>query len=152
MSFGQDIGGATLAFVTRVVEGPITMETTAFNPDTSKNEKTKVEVEEPVIVFFPNGSSQVLPAKQAEKMGYLAQPVILNFEAVDKPDTIAGKFKFAMSEQDRKTYWIQMEQHVISACMRKGGYPIPRNCNVSETSLMFSDVKPKQTRKEKEAA
>lgn len=143
MSFGQDTGGAVLSFVTRLVKGEVLMEKTRFNMDTMKNEKEVAPIEEPVIVFFPHGNVQVFSYKAAEKLGYLETPQILNFEAVDKPDTIAGKFKFAMSDDQRQTYWLQLEQHVISSCLANGGYPLPRTAQFSEQSIVFAPTKRK---------
>jgi hypothetical protein len=139
MAFGQDTGGAVLAYVTRVVTGDIFTDVSSFNNDTMKNETIKVAVENPVIVFFPNKTCQVLPMKVAERMGFLEQPVILNFESVDRPDTTAGRFKFAMSEEVRRQQWVLMEQDLISACMSRGGHPIPLDARISQNSLFIKE-------------
>lgn len=135
MAFGQDSGGAVLAYVTRVVNGDIYQPRTTFSEDSQKNEQIEAPIENPVVVFFPNKTCQVLPMKVAEKLGYLQQPTILNFESVDRPDTTAGKFKFAMTEEVRRQMWKLMEQDVISACMSRGGHPLPLDARVSEKSI-----------------
>lgn len=123
MSFRQDTGGAVLAFVTRVVIGPVETPKCVYNKEQQELQRTTVLVENPVIVFFPNGSCVVMAEKDADKKGFLNMPTILNFEAVTDASSIAGQFKFAMSDDQRNLAWEQMEQQVISACQARGGYP-----------------------------
>ena len=143
MSIRADTGGAVLAFVTRLVKGEVLCEVTIFNAKTDKNEKQLVPVDEPVIVFFPNGSCQVLSFSEAHRRGFTSQPDILNFDSVNDTKTIAGKLKFAMNEEAKQEYWLQMEQVVIGACTSRGGYPLDYDkARYSDESILFATGKP----------
>jgi hypothetical protein len=131
-----DVGPATLAFVTRVVTGSIETTVTKYDKKLKETVQEVVAVRDPVIVFFPNGTCQVMPAKIADLKGFLEMPKILNFEAVTDADTVAGKFKFALSDAQRKKHWLEMEQAVISRCMRRSGHPLPKNVDVSDHSIV----------------
>lgn len=135
MAMRSDIGVASLAFVTRAIIGDIKTERTVFNEDTRENEKKETSVDDPVIVFFPSRACVVMSMKEAARQGYLDQPTILNLEAVHNTDTIAGRFKFSINEQERQECWLQMENALISACVGKGGYPLPREASFDPNSL-----------------
>lgn len=139
MSFSQDSGGAALAFVTRVVTGEVITPFSKFNQDTQKVERTMKKVENPVIVFFANGSTIVMEEKHAEEKGFLSMPTIMNFEAVVDAESIAGRFKFGLTEAIRKEAWQQLEDILISGCLSRGGYPLDqRKAQYSEKSIFFS--------------
>lgn len=137
MAFGVDSGGAILRFVTRAVSGDIFVEKTRFDTKEMKNVKTIVKLKDPVIVFMPNKSTRVMSMKEAEKLGFLQRPDIINFEAITDAKTVAGKFKFAFSDRERAEHWKELEQQVISRCIQSHGYPIPREASVSDESLHF---------------
>lgn len=131
-----DIGPATLEFVTRVVKGSVETTFTKYDKKLRETVQEVTLVRDPVIVFFPNGTCQVMPAKVAEKEGFLEMPKILNFEAVTDADTVAGKFKFALSDAQRKKHWLEMEQAVISRCMRRSGHPFPQGVDIENHSIV----------------
>ena len=142
MSFGQNSGGAVLEVVTRLVKGPVTTTVTTFDDKSQKNEQKEVPVETPVIVFFPNGNSQVMSLAQAEHNGFTKQPNVLNFDSVNDPNTLAGKWKFAMTDEQRRHFWVEMEKVVISICASRGGYPLDASiAKYSEESILFAPAK-----------
>lgn len=138
MPFGQDTGGAVLAFVTRAVKGKMERTVMKFDEDVHKNVPSVERIKDPVIVFFPNKTSQVFSLKEADKRGYLQMPEVLNLQAVEDPKSAAGRFKFAVSMEARKQAWLELEQAVISACMARGGHPLPRDCEFGDESIFFS--------------
>jgi len=135
----SDTGVAILAYVTRAIDGNIKTTRSKFNEKTRENEIIEDDVVDPVIVFFPTRASIVMPAKEAQRMGYLNMPPILNFEAVKDADTIAGKFKFAINDADRRTYWKQMEDSIIANCVARSGYTVPVDATVSKRSLHLAE-------------
>lgn len=140
--FQQDTGGAVLAFVTRVVTGTVLQNSCKFDPDLQEITRTMVPVKNPVIVFFPNGSTIVMPEKLAEQKGFFQMPTIINFEAVNDANSIAGRFKFSLNEQAKRDAWEQLEQSVISTCLAKGGYPLDQTvAQYSTKSIFFSNRK-----------
>lgn len=143
MSMRADIGVATLAFVTRVVKGKISSEKTVFNERTRENEKIEAEIVDPVIIFFPTKSCVVLPMDEAERMGYLKQPTILNFDQVKDAETIAGRFKYSIIEEEKRNCWKMMEDALIQSCISRGGYPIPRDAEVDDNSIFLNGYKRK---------
>ena len=140
MSFGPDLGGARLAYVAREVKGTIETTQTRFKSDKNggHNEQTVVEVKDPVIVFFPNRSVRVMPLKEADRLGFLKQPTVLNFEAVTDQNSVAGRFKFAINDSARHDAWKQMEQSIIANCQRKGGRPLPDGVTFSSDSIYLT--------------
>ncbi len=131
---------AILSFVTREVEGDIETEVSKFDQKLGEVKKTKVKVKEPVVVFFPSGSTQIFSRAAAERKGFLTRPDILNFESVQNSDTNAGKFKFAMMPAERIEYWEAMEQDVINRCCQRG-LPVPHETTFSKTSLFTEQYK-----------
>ena len=140
MAFGPDLGGARLAYVARQINGTIKTTQTRFKSDKNggHNEQTEVDLKDPMIIFFPNRSVRVMSMKEAERLGFLEQPPILNFEAVSDQKSVAGKFKFAINDKTRYKYWLAMEQSLISGCQRKGGRPLPDGVGYSNDSIYFS--------------
>lgn len=132
MSAGES---AVLRYVTREVEGNIETTTVRYDAKDGENKKKLSKVKDPVIVFLPNGTSQVFSRASAERKGFLETPEIINFESVTDASTVVGKFKFAMFEKDRLKYWQEMEQLIISRCTRKQGHPLPLDAMISKKSL-----------------
>lgn len=137
MGMNSDTGGAVLRYVTRSVIGTIFTERTKFDTKKQKNVKEMVEVVDPVIVFMPNKSVRVMPQREAEALGLLEVPDIINFEAVTDKKSVAGKFKFAFTDRERMQHWKELEQQVISRCIQNHGYPIPREATISEDSIFY---------------
>lgn len=147
---GVEEAGVKLSFVTRRVTGKVYTERAKFNEDTQKNEKVQVPIEDPVIVFFPSGSVLLMSEKDAETKGFCEPPELLNIEQVNDTKTAAGKWKFAMSDDQRRKYWLIMENSVIRRCTSRGGYPLNAEvAKFSESSYLFPEPVAK---KEKEAA
>lgn len=135
MGFSTDNGPASLEFVTRLVTGSIPQETVKFDGKLRENARSVSSLKNAVIVFFPNGTSQVFSIDSARRRGFLERPRILNFEAVTDASSTAGKFKFAMTDDERHKYWEEMEQAVISTCMSRSGHPLPMDAGIDENSL-----------------
>lgn len=144
MAYSPD-GPAMLTFVTRPVTGDVEIEKTVFDKKTRENHKVKGKLKDPVIVFYPNRTSQIMSAKEADRRGYLEQPDIMNFESVTDAKTHAGRYKFAMRMKDKLEAWQQMEDQVISGCISKSGHPLSSDANYSKKTMHFDDfvVEPK---------
>ena len=140
MGYAPD-GPASLSFVTRPVTGTIEIEKTVFDKKERVNNKVKAIIKEAVIVFFPNRSSQVMSVKEADRRGYMAQPDIMNFEAVTDAKSPAGRYKFAMRMKDRLEAWQAMEDAVVNACVSKSGHPLAIEATYSKRTMFFDDFK-----------
>lgn len=140
MAFGPDLGGAQLSYVTRLVTGDVPTTKTKFKNDKNggHNVEEQAMVEEPVIVFLPNRSVRVMSFKEAGKLGFLNQPNILNFEAVTDQTSSAGKFKFGINEAVRHQAWMDLENGLIAACLRKAGKPLPDGVHYSNESIYIA--------------
>jgi len=140
MSMKTD-GPATLAFVTRPVTGKIATVRTKFDTKLRENKQESVDVENPVIVFYPNRTSQVMSGKEAERRGYMEQPEILNFDSVTDQTSTAGRYKFAMHLKQRLDAWQQMEDAVVNGCISKSGHPFDQDTNYSKQTMMLAQFK-----------
>jgi hypothetical protein len=134
-------GPAKLSFVTRLVTGDIVSEKTTFDTKLRENVKTKTKVKDPVIVFFPNRTSQVMCSSEAERRGYLETPEIMNFESVTDQKSVAGQFKFAMHTKQRMDAWQQMEDRIVGDCISKSGHPFDQDVNYSKSSILAESFK-----------
>lgn len=139
MAMRSDAGVAVLSYVTRELIGDITTIKNRFNEATRENEYIEEMVKDPVMVFFPTRASVAMPAKEAQRLGYLEVPQILNFEAVKDAETIAGKFKFAINDEERRKFWKMMEDSVIANCVARSGYTVPATVTVSKRSLHLNE-------------
>ena len=127
--------GVALTYVARQITG--TLETFTRKYDEKKQEIVRIphKIVDPVIVFFPNGSSQVLSTEEADKRGFFKTPTIMNFETVMTPDSPAGKVKFAMMEDEKRENWLLLEQELIAGVVSRFGYPLEEGLKMSEKSL-----------------
>lgn len=141
MSVTGEISGVTLTHVARRIDGDIETTTTKFDPKIGENVKKPSTVKNPVIVFFPNGMSQVMTEKRADSLGFLGQPEILNFAQVEDQQTAAGRYKHAIRDDQRRMAWLEMEQSVVNACISKSGHPLPLDCVYSDESVYLEPVK-----------
>lgn len=132
-----EISGVGLAYVTRAIDGDIKTTKTAFDKKLGENVTKETTVEEPVIVFFSSGTSQVMSLKRAEALGYLEQPEVMNLANVQDTKTPAGRYKNAIREKDRLDAWMALENAVIQRCVGKSGHPLPLDCTYSENSIYF---------------
>jgi hypothetical protein len=137
MSMTGEVAGVVLAYVTREIIGDIKTTKTSFDPIQKENVKEEALVVDPVIVFFPNRTTQVLPRNVAEQKGFLSQPEVLNFSQVQDQKTPAGRYKNALREVDRKQAWLDMEQAVITGCVSASGHPLPREAMYNENSIFL---------------
>lgn len=134
MDYVSEVRGVTLKYVTREVEGDIIARNTRFNKEEG-NIHVEVKVKDPVIVFFPNNSSQVMSKQLANSKGFLDAPEVLNLAAVDDHSTPAGRFKHAIRDSDRKEAWLDMENSIINGCIASTGHPLPRNATYKMESI-----------------
>jgi hypothetical protein len=150
MPAGTDVGPATLRYVARLVKGKATKERTHFNEVKQRNEKEIVELDDPVIVFFPNRSSLVFEARIAEKNGFFEQPEVLNLAHVEDERTVAGQYKFAMTVEKRAQAFKRLEDNVIARCVQTSGHPLPMGVEFSAKSI-YLDEEPRNAPKVKKA-
>lgn len=134
-----EVSGVMLTHVARAVDGIVMTETVKFNVKEGKNIKTEVEVKDPVVVFFPNKTTQVMSLADAEMKGFLQMPSIMNFDQVQDQNTPAGRYKFAMMPRDKMEAWMVMEDTLISRCISKTGHPLEQG-TISDTSIYLSEA------------
>ncbi len=130
-----DDGPAVLEHVVRPVDGNIYYKTCKRNTKTKELEFEEKVMENPVIIFFYRGSTTVMEGKEAEAKGFMEQPTILNFDAVQDNNSNAGKFKFAMNMKTRASAWMEMENQIIQKCISKHGHPLPLDVTYSTNSM-----------------
>lgn len=130
-----EISGVMLSYVAREVIGDIKTTKTKFDAKLGENVQTEVTVKNPIIVFFPNRTSQVMPRAKAEQKGFLRQPEVLNLAQVQDQQTAAGRYKNAIRSSDRIDAWLEMEERVITDCVSGSGHPLPLDCNYSKNSV-----------------
>lgn len=138
MSATAEVQGVVLSFVTRVVTGEVPTTLTEYDEETKELAHKEVTIKEPVLVFFPNGTSQVLSSVQAEKKGFLGSPEIINFVSVTDAKTPAGRYKFAIREKDRHEAWLEMEDNIIRRVLAKSGNPLPEGVTYERKSILFN--------------
>jgi len=114
--------GPRLEFVVRQLKGNRKRAFHSFNDKTRRIEETAKTEPAGYMVYFPNGTSYRLSPAELVQRGFDREPSIINFELVNDTKSPAGKFKFAMSEQTKKAAYRQLEEQVIRACKRRGGY------------------------------
>lgn len=142
MATAGEFKGVRLAYVARTIKGDIKTVETHFDKKNNENVQKEVKVKEPVIVFFPNGTSQVFPAKVAEKKGFLTQPDIINLDTVGSDTkTAAGRYKNAIRVKDREDAWLQMENNIVTSCIAKHGHPLPLDVVYSDQSMYLDTFK-----------
>ena len=127
-------------YVLRAVEGDlkVTKQIPKRSNDTGLIElvKTEVIMEEPVIVFMPNATCQVMTLQQATQKGFTRQPQIMGFKDVEEgQNTPASRYKSALDMEDRQQAWVDMENIVINATLATCGMPVPQECSYSEKSF-----------------
>lgn len=129
-------------YVAREVLGeiPVVLNKPIKNEDgTVGIEKIPSTIKDPVIIFFPNGTSQVMSSKVAGKHGFLDTPDIMGHESVKDPKTPAGRYLMAMSMKERRRGWMDMEMMIINNVLSTAGTPLPRNVEFSEKSIYIDD-------------
>lgn len=135
MSVTSEYSGVGLAYVARQIDGVIMTTSTKFDTKLGENVTKETEVRNPVIVFFPNGTTQVLAGDRAKILGFLEQPEIMNFESVQGGKSPAARYKNALREKDRMDAWHDLENAVINRCVSKSGHPLPLDCDYSKKSF-----------------
>lgn len=117
----EGMKGPRLEFVVRPLKGKVKATRHGFNSAKKKIETVQVTEDAGYLVYLPNGHSYRLTKAQLVKHGYDRQPTILNFDQVNDVKTPAGRYKFAMDDVQRKKAWIELEDQVIKACIRRHG-------------------------------
>ena len=140
MSVTGELSGVVLAYVVREIIGPIYTTTTKFDAKLGENKETVAEVKDPVIVFFPNKTTQVLAAERAKILGFLQQPEIMNYASVQDGKTAAARYKNAIREKQRIDAWLDMENTIIQGCVAKSGHPLPLDCVYSDKSFYLTET------------
>ena len=139
MSVSNEVSGVKLEYVLREIKGKLPDNTVKFSDKENANVFTQKNIVNPVIVFFPNKTTQVLSSKRAEALGFFRTPNIMNFSQVEDSSTAAGRFKFAVRDADRKNAWLSLETSIINNCIAKGGHPLPLEVNYSPESFYYGD-------------
>lgn len=117
----EGMKGPRLEFVVRAVKGKVKVPYHNFDP-TKKKIVTALKTEDfGYLVYLPNGHSYRLNKDQLKKYGYDRQPTILNFDQVNDTKTPAGRYKFAMDDNQRQKAWTDLEDQVIKSCVRRHG-------------------------------
>jgi hypothetical protein len=132
-------GAGMPAYVARVVIGNIKTTKHKINTAT-KNKPAEIEaveatVEDPIIVFFSSGNSQVFPLKVAQSKGFLQTPEVLNADEVKERNHPAFKYRMAINHHDRIKAWIDLEEMVINNCLMKCGAPLSEGASYSDKSM-----------------
>jgi hypothetical protein len=117
----EGMKGPRLEYVVRPLKGKVKTPHHSFNNKTRQIETTLVNDDAGYLVYMPNGHSYRLSKEQLLKRGYDRQPTILNFDQVNDTKTPAGRYKFAMDDAMRKRAWVELEEQVIKACVRRHG-------------------------------
>lgn len=142
MNIGADSQGAYLEFVTRRVIGDLEKEVYKYNVKAGENQKAKVIVKNPVIVFIANGNCcMVLEEHEAQKRGFFERPEIINIENVNDFKSPVGRFKNASSIKERQDAWKLLEEQIIQRVLSKSGLPLPMGFSYSDTPLGFEEIK-----------
>lgn len=129
----ESLQGARLEFVLRELPGTVLAR--KIKPPPSKRKKdadpslegenSNVILTELVpagyMIFFPNGSCYRLSPEEAKRRGFLGRrPAILNLESVKDTTSPAGRFKFAVEEEEKRRGYKDMEEEMIRRCTRSG--------------------------------
>lgn len=124
MAVTNDIKGARLEFVIRPIRGKRKRIIYAYDKAAKKLVTSEAEDDAGYMLYTPTGQSYRLTKQQMLQKGFDRQPEILNFDAVSKPDTPAGRFKFAITDELRKKAWAEMEAEVVKLCNRRAGHSL----------------------------
>lgn len=138
MSVTAELSGVALAYVAREIIGNIDTTRTKFDTKIGENVVSIVALQDPVIVFFPSGTTQVLSANRAKALGFLEQPEIMNYASVQDGKSAAARYKNAIREKDRVDAWLMLENAIIQKCVSKSGHPLPLDCTYSDKSFYLS--------------
>ena len=138
-----EFSGVSLEYVARKINGTIPTEKTKFNVKQGANERQEAEVIDPVIVFFPNRTCQVMSMKKAERFGFLKMPEVMNLSQVEGKSTPAGEYKNGIRDKDKVAGWIKMEESLILACVNASGHPLPSRENAD--GLLVADMYSKES-------
>jgi len=138
MSISSDTTGQ-LMYVLREIVGKVER-TIRKIEDGTRNKVLELvpkdrDIKEPVIVMFPNGTSQVMTLFEAESRGFTRQPAIMNFEQVQDASTAAGRYKHAMMLEQKQAAWMEMETAIINTVLSSCGKPLPDGAEISEKSF-----------------
>ncbi len=117
----EGMKGPRLEFVVRPMKGKVKVPHHSFDPAKKKVVSVLNTEDFGYLVYLPNGNSYRLNKDQLKKYGYDRQPTILNFDQVNDTKTPAGRYKFAMDDAQRKKAWLELEEQVIKACVRRHG-------------------------------
>ena len=136
-----EVSGVVLRHVTREVIGKVSQTITKIVQDPAtqsfENVSEEREMKDPVIVFFPNKTCQVMPSALAERKGFLGMPEVLNLATVEDHSTPAGRYKNALRLEDRQAAWYEMETTLINRCISGSGHPLPIDTTYSKDSFYF---------------
>ncbi len=144
MGKNSNISGVFLDYVTREVENDVIITKTKFNPKKGENEQVEAKLKSPVIVFFPNGTSQVMSSSRAQEHGFLKRPKIIGINSVEDSESFAGKYKRAFHEKERVEAWLGLESELINKCISSTGHPLSLENTFSNDSLFVENIKEKE--------
>lgn len=126
MSASHTMKGARLEFVLREFKGVRTLKKHRFDAKKKKIVPTVVKEEGGYLLFTPSGHAYYLTKQEALDRGYLnRRPKILNFDQVNDTETPAGKFKFAVRQEDKEAAMVELEKEIIKLCTSRGGPIVP---------------------------
>lgn len=114
--------GVRLEFVVRELKGKRKRVVNGWDAKKKKITEKTVEEAAGYMIYFPNGTSYRLTKDELIQRGFDREPSIINLDQVNDTKSPAGKFKFAMSPDTKLAAYRQMEEQVVKACKRRGGY------------------------------
>ena len=135
------LGQVMLEHCARRIEGDIvTISKTKRNEKTGELERTQTKLANPVIVFFPKKQALVMEEHEAEELGFMNRPAIMNLKDVDDGDTRSpgGMVKNAMDLEERKMGFMRLEDEIIQLCLATQN-PLPSGATYSDQSIYFSN-------------
>lgn len=139
MGKNSSVSGVFLDYVAREVEDDITVMKTKFNPKKGENEQKEEILKDPIIVFFPNGTSQVMSTERAEANGFLVRPEVIGIDSVKDTESFAGKYKNAFNPEERMTAWKGLESEIINKCISTTGHPLDLGTMYSDKSIYLNE-------------
>jgi|SRR6478752_2077947 len=118
----EGMRGPRLEFVVRPAKNKVMRAKVSFDPTSRKNVERVVEIDEKAfIVYMPNGHSYRLTASELARRKLDRQPSIISFETVNDTTSPAGRYKFALNDEQRQKAWRDLENQVIRSCQRRHG-------------------------------
>lgn len=136
------LGQVMLEHCARRIEGDIvTISQAKRNEKTGRIDRTQVKLANPVVVFFPKKQALVMEEHEAQELGFMNRPTIMNLKDVDDGDSTSpgGMVKNAMYPEERVEGFMQLEQELIQLCLSQQN-PLPQGATYSDKSVYLKQT------------